>query len=249
MWAFDFNFCPQGVSERLLRMMFASALTCLYLVHPLLYNTMKSDSTFSNSNNSLHTRPLHILGEYNWADCAKTPAIWLPIKSQSIKPSVKLTDAMTCRDCSLYTRSEEYGPHQFLHSMDSAVCGSHPFKQEKALYMAKTTMKMKKRDNLKCFVPVSFYINTKYIFCFGSGGWSCFVDSFHLLLCGHFLASLVMFGWLHIHSNPFLQNTHTHTLQTYIKTVLLQSPRALNLTQLNVLTIVLLWQMAFCRAV
>ena len=76
------------------------------------YNTMKSYSAFSNSSSSLtysptsYSRPIWL----GWL--RKTPAIWLPITSQSIKWSVKLTDAITCQDCFSCRRTEEKGLHQ-----------------------------------------------------------------------------------------------------------------------------------------
>ena len=103
-----------------------------YLPSPLLAtvqncNAMKSDSTFSNSSNSF-TYSSTSYSCWIWLGwLCKTPAIWLPITSQSIKWSVKLTDAMTCQDCLLYMRSEKNGLHQ---SLDSMVYG-FPFIQEK----------------------------------------------------------------------------------------------------------------------
>lgn len=71
----------------------------------------------------LHCRPTSY-SRWIWLGwLPETPAIWLPITSQSIKWSVKLTDVMTCQDCSPYMRSEETVLHRATaHGRLSVLC-------------------------------------------------------------------------------------------------------------------------------
>lgn len=141
--------CECTISKALLLWMFgplstwSHPLPLPYLPYPLLaavqnYNTMKTFNGFGNSGNStLYST------SYSWwlwlGWLCKTPAIWLPIKSQSIKWSVKLTDAMTCQDCSLYMSSEEDGLNP---TIDSAAYGFHPFATKK-VHMTRNNHKSK----------------------------------------------------------------------------------------------------------
>lgn len=138
----------------------------------------------------------------------KTAAVMLPIASQSIKRSVKLTDEMTCLDCSLYMRSEKNGPHQSVKGIDSIVCikyGKKPLWKPCGCDAGSAVLSHGHNTIVEMYeycLVVHFYCSASwkslYVVLRGVGV-GVFVHRFHCLpLCGHLLAaSLVMFGRLY----------------------------------------------------
>lgn len=179
----------------------------------------------------LHTHSHHILGEYDWIDCSRPWQIWPPITSESVKRSVKLTDAITCQDCFLYMRIEENSLYcgQFWMHLSRSVQYSQSHHEKQwccrcyligvfqqthgifPLYWKCMNTVWKSPPHLSfmqllkkpCWKVLPFSIVLQGV------GVGVSVHRLHCLLhCGHLLA--VCFGdvWLtilYIHSNPMLQ--------------------------------------------
>lgn len=98
---------------------------CPYLPPPL-HASAQRNSTKQSHSASVTRRLFYILTPWYtlpiWLDwLSKTPGIWLPITSQSMKWSVKWTDAITCQDGCVYRTA--YGSCAF---QAKGICGGKP---------------------------------------------------------------------------------------------------------------------------